>query len=61
MKRKTSTCDDLKRLNSIEMNFSYTTEPDDDKKPLISALIDDFASGSIDDENIFIPKGRIDS
>lgn len=43
------------------MNFSYTMEPDDDKKPLISALIDDFASACIDEENIPIPKGRIDS
>lgn len=42
------------------MNFSYTMEPDEDKKPLISTLIDDFAGASIDDENIPHPRGEID-
>lgn len=35
-------------------------EPDEDKKPLISALIDDFAGASIDSSSDTpIPAGRV--
>jgi hypothetical protein len=42
------------------MNFSYSVEPQQDKKPLISALIDDFSRTSIDNGDLPSPTGRIE-